>query len=313
VTLDADAIATYRRDGFVSVGEMFTPAEIAAMNDAADEFVDRARQLTSSDEIFDLGPDHRPGRVQLRRIRDPERHHRSFAEAHRHARLLDELAFLLGPDIRAVAGKLNIKEPGASTVVEWHQDWAYGPRTNDDVLTVGIALGPMDRQSGCLEVIPGSHTGPVLDHERAGTFTGTVTDPSFVPNGAVPIELEAGDVSIHHVRALHGSAPNRSGRPRRLLLFSYAAADAWPLEDAAWLGPQGAASRTGTGAPDAAMGRARGVQPVRTAAELRSGLLSVATGRRGRVGGLGPASRSIRMKRCTRASLRPASSPVGQK
>jgi phytanoyl-CoA hydroxylase len=230
VTLDADAIATYRRDGFVSVGEMFTPAEMAAMNDAADEFVDRARQLTSSDEIFDLGPDHRPGRVQLRRIRDPERHHRSFAEAHRHARLLDELAYLLGPDIRAVAGKLNIKEPGASTVVEWHQDWAYGPRTNDDVLTVGIALGPMDRQSGCLEVIPGSHTGPVLDHERAGTFTGTVTDPSFVPNGAVPIELEAGDVSIHHVRALHGSAPNRSGRPRRLLLFSYAAADAWPLE-----------------------------------------------------------------------------------
>jgi len=230
MTLNADAIATYRRDGFVCVGEMFTPAEIAAMNDAADEFVDRARHLKSSDEIFDLGPDHQPGRVQLRRIRDPERHHRSFAEAHRQVRLLDELAQLLGPDIRAVAGKLNIKEPGASTVVEWHQDWAYGPRTNDDVLTVGIALGPMDRQSGCLEVIPGSHTGPVLDHERAGTFTGTVTDPSFVPNGAVPIELEAGDVSIHHVRALHGSAPNRSSRPRRLLLFSYAAADAWPLE-----------------------------------------------------------------------------------
>ena len=61
VTLDADAIATYRRDGFVCVGEMFTPAEIAAMNDAADEFVDRARHLSSSDEIFDLGPDHRPG------------------------------------------------------------------------------------------------------------------------------------------------------------------------------------------------------------------------------------------------------------
>jgi phytanoyl-CoA hydroxylase len=230
VTLDADAIATYRRDGFVRVGEMFTPAEIAAMNDAADEFVDRARHLSSSDEIFDFGPDHRPGRVQVRRIRDPERHHRSFAEAHRQVRLLDELAYLLGPDIRAVAGKLNIKEPGASTVVEWHQDWAYGPRTNDDALTVGIALGPMDRQSGCLEVIPGSHTGPVLDHERAGTFTGTVTDPNFVPNGAVPIELDAGDVSIHHIRALHGSAPNRSDRPRRLLLFSYAAADAWPLE-----------------------------------------------------------------------------------
>ena len=62
MTLDADAIATYRRDGFVCVSEMFTPAEIAAMNDAADEFVDRAQHLSSSDEIFDLGPDHQSGR-----------------------------------------------------------------------------------------------------------------------------------------------------------------------------------------------------------------------------------------------------------
>ena len=93
---------------------------------------------------------------------------------------------------------MNIKEPGAPTVVEWHQDWAYGPSTNDDSLTVGIALGPMDTETGCLEVIPGSHTGPVLDHERDGSFTGTVPDPSFEPIGAVPVELAAGDVSIHH-------------------------------------------------------------------------------------------------------------------
>ena len=166
----------------------------------------------------------------MRRIRDPERHHPAFDDARRHDRLLDALAYLLGPDIRSVAGKLNIKGPGASTVVEWHQDWAYGPRTNDDALTVGVALGGMDHESGCLEVIPCSHSGPVLDHEQAGTFTGTVTDPDFEPNGAVPIELEAGDVSVHHIRTLHGSAPNRSSRPRRLLLFSYAAADAWPLE-----------------------------------------------------------------------------------
>jgi hypothetical protein len=44
-----------------------------------------------------------------------------------------------------------------------------------------------------------------------------------------PLVLEPGDISIHHVRLLHGSGPNRSGDQRRLLLQGYAAADAWPI------------------------------------------------------------------------------------
>ena len=42
------------------------------------------------------------------------------------------------------------------------------------------------------------------------------------------IELEVGDISIHHVRLLHGSGPNLSSKPRRLLLQGYAAVDARP-------------------------------------------------------------------------------------
>jgi hypothetical protein len=36
-------------------------------------------------------------------------------------------------------------------------------------------------------------------------------------------------MSFHHVRAVHGSAQNTSSKPRQLLLFEFAAADAWPL------------------------------------------------------------------------------------
>ena len=46
---------------------------------------------------------------------------------------------------------------------------------------------------------------------------------------AVPCLGKAGSITIHHVRAVHGSATNFSGRPRRFLLFQYRAADAWPL------------------------------------------------------------------------------------
>ena len=36
-------------------------------------------------------------------------------------------------------------------------------------------------------------------------------------------------MTVHHVRAVHGSATNFSGRERRFLLYQYRAADAWPL------------------------------------------------------------------------------------
>ncbi len=40
---------------------------------------------------------------------------------------------------------------------------------------------------------------------------------------------KAGSCSFHHVRLVHGSAENRSNRPRPLMLYECGAADAWPL------------------------------------------------------------------------------------
>jgi hypothetical protein len=39
----------------------------------------------------------------------------------------------------------------------------------------------------------------------------------------------AGSISLHHVRALHGSAVNRSTRDRRMMFYEITAADAFPL------------------------------------------------------------------------------------
>ena len=45
----------------------------------------------------------------------------------------------------------------------------------------------------------------------------------------MPCLAKAGSITVHHVRAVHGSATNFSGKERRRLLFQYRAADAWPL------------------------------------------------------------------------------------
>ena len=203
------------------------------MQEATQGFVERSRNVAGSDEVFDLGPHHSPDLPHLRRIKDPEKQHPAYDKAHKDPTVLEIVAFLLGPDIRAHSSKLNLKDPGTPTAVEWHQDWAYGGSTNDDILTVGIAINDITLANGCLLVIPGSHRDKIWNHYQGEEFVGAVTDPGFDPSAAVPIELKAGSVSFHHIRLLHGSAPNTSTLPRHLLLFAYSAADSWPLSGVA--------------------------------------------------------------------------------
>ena len=56
-----------------------------------------------------------------------------------------------------------------------------------------------------------------------------ITDPRFSAETAVPLEVKAGGITIHHGRMVHGSRPNLSSKPRRLLLMEFRANDAWPL------------------------------------------------------------------------------------
>jgi hypothetical protein len=81
-------------------------------------------------------------------------------------------------------------------------------------------------------VLPGSHLGPIFDHhDDAGFFCGAI-DPGRGEvdfSRAVKLTGPAGSITIHHARTVHGSATNTSGRPRRLLLHQYRAADAWPI------------------------------------------------------------------------------------
>ncbi|MEL0049016.1 MAG: phytanoyl-CoA dioxygenase family protein, partial [Gammaproteobacteria bacterium] len=82
---------------------------------------------------------------------------------------------------------------------------------------------------GPLMVIPGSHRGQIWDHHQDGMFVGAVTDSKFNPENAKPVVVKAGGITLHHVRILHGSKPNRSDTPRRMLFIGFCATDAWPL------------------------------------------------------------------------------------
>jgi len=223
----------YDRVGAIVVPDVLSPAEVAELRAVTDGFVERARAITAHDAVYDLEDSHTPAQPRVRRIKAPHLHHPAYAALVRHPGILAVLQDLWGPDIRFDTAKLNLKSAGFGAAVEWHQDWAFYPHTNDDLAAVGVMMDDMELENGPLLIIPGSHRLPVVydHHGDDGRFCGAM-DPAkrevdFA--AAVPLTGRAGSITVHHVRAVHGSAPNTSNRDRRLLLFQFRAADAWPL------------------------------------------------------------------------------------
>lgn len=231
MTLTKAQIYRYRTEGFVTIEGVLSPAQIAEGRAVIEEFVERSRAVVDSDGLFDLEADHTSEAPRLRRLKSPAKAHPFFDELLRSDAILDMIESLIGANIRALGSKLNLKTGSGGSAVEWHQDFAFHPHTNDDVLALGVAFDDSTTENGCLLVVPGSHVGPILSHHQDGVFVGAVA-PSTAPvdlRRAVPVEVAAGGVTIHHGRTLHGSSSNTSARPRRLLLWDVAAADAWPL------------------------------------------------------------------------------------
>jgi phytanoyl-CoA hydroxylase len=225
-------VETYRRDGVIVVAEVLDGETLGQVRQVIAELVAGAAEVTEHTEIYDLEPGHTRENPRVRRIKTPHKVHPIFNEIVRSAPVIDILKKLIGPNLRLHGSKLNMKSAQYGSPVEWHQDWAFYPHTNDDVLAIGVLLDDCDLANGPMLVTPGTHKAEVWNHHgEDGCFAGLI-DPDLVRaeiERAVPCMGKAGSMSFHHVRALHGSAQNTSDRPRNLLLYEVAASDAWPL------------------------------------------------------------------------------------
>jgi phytanoyl-CoA hydroxylase len=222
----------YQRDGFIVVPDLLGATELSALRQIITELVAGAATVDTHTAVYDLEPGHTRAEPKVRRIKTPHEVHPAFEAVVRSPAVIEVLTRLIGPGLRLHSSKLNMKSARYGSPVEWHQDWAFYPHTNDDVLAIGVMLDDMDFENGPLLVTPGTHKGPIWNHHGDdGRFCGLI-DPADIPNeigNAVPLTGRAGSMSFHHVRSLHGSALNRSDRSRNLLLYGIAAADAWPL------------------------------------------------------------------------------------
>jgi phytanoyl-CoA hydroxylase len=225
-------VQAYQRDGVIVVPDVLGADTLSQMRSVIAELVAGSAKTLEHTDVYDLEPGHTAENPRVRRIKAPQKVHPLFDEIVRSEAVLNILKKLIGPNLRLHGSKLNMKSAHYGSPVEWHQDWAFYPHTNDDVLAIGVLLDDTDLSNGPMLVTPGTHTGEVWSHHgEDGHFAGLI-DPDIVQPEiarAVPCMGRAGSMSFHHVRALHGSALNTSDRSRNLLLYEVAASDAWPL------------------------------------------------------------------------------------
>lgn len=231
--LSGDQINFYWEQGYLTVPDALALGTVERLSAIVGQWTIEASGVSESDGFFDLEDSHQASDPRVRRFKRPVRNHPEFNALARSDAVLDLISLFIGDAIRIspTDNKINIKAPEYGAAVEWHQDWAFYPYTNDDLLAIGIALDDCAEENGPLMVIPGSHKGPVHDHHTNGVFCGAIDPAASGINfsQAVPLTGRRGTMTIHHARTIHGSALNTSANPRRLLLIMYAAADAWPL------------------------------------------------------------------------------------
>jgi phytanoyl-CoA hydroxylase len=227
-------IEQYHEEGYVALEGFVPKATIDEMRRLVDEVVDNAKNVSKSDAQYDLDDTHTQDSPKVRRLKRPYDHWPFFNDLVRSDLILDAVESLMGPDLRIWNGKINFKTPGRGYAVEWHQDWAFYPHTNDVGLAMGVYMDDATYDNGAMIVLPGSHKLDAFDHHSDGYFCGAM-DPEKCPeldfNNFKTVGGPAGTLTLHHVRLVHGSAPNHTDKERRFFITGYFAGDAWPMTD----------------------------------------------------------------------------------
>lgn len=206
------AAAEYAEQGFSIIRGVMAP-----------EVLDEARAHV--DWLTRKYPELRPEHFHHPLIR----HDAFWARLVSDPRLVDIAEFFLGPDLACFTAHYICKPPYDGQPVLWHQDGAYWALEPMEALTVWLAVDESTTENGCLRMIPGSHQLPL--HQPSvrmdePNMLFSTSDEDLVREwahkcGVVDIELQPGDVSIHHPRLLHCSEANTSAKRRCGLDIGY--------------------------------------------------------------------------------------------
>ncbi len=206
--LSAAQIARYHAEGLVPAVDVLSPAEVA-----------RYRADLQAFEAAQGKPLDFPEKSKSYLLFD-------WADAIvHHKAVLDAVEDLIGPDILVYHSTMWIKEAQSDAFVLWHQDGAHFHLDPAHHVTAWVALSDATEQAGCMRMIPGSHTGPWLEHFDAPSKNNMIRRGQGldgIPEDAgIAVPVLAGQMSLHNTKTIHASGPNRAADRRMGYGISY--------------------------------------------------------------------------------------------
>lgn len=197
----------YERDGYVSGVPLLSPQEAAS----------HRKRLEDAESVFSNM--HYKSKIHTLLT--------SPLELATLPRVLDIVETMIGPDILLFNATYIIKEPHSPSHVSWHQDLTYWGLSDDDQVTLWLALSPATAESGCMRMIPGSHKLGRQEHTTGDDKTNVLLQAQTIAgveeDKATMCPLAPGEASFHHGWTMHASMPNISDDRRIGLNVQYLA------------------------------------------------------------------------------------------
>ena len=214
--LGEDQIAFFRREGFIRLRRVFSPALLLHLRR-------ELMKLLAHSVGAELDGGVRDRFLSLDMVWLDNALVRAFVSSPRIGRLAAEL---LGVDgIRLYHDNVLSKEPGCGRT-PWHYDDHHFPLATDAVISVWIPVQPIPLQMG-----PLAFARPLASHrlienipfETAGTRYDRAVTERFLQAGVAVDEepYELGEISFHHNRSVHTAGPNETSLSRVVLSNTY--------------------------------------------------------------------------------------------
>ncbi len=213
VTLTAQQVEAFNRDGHLMPLPLFDAGEIAVQSEFFEELVDEAREAGC--DAYSLIDKHLTRRRAYDLMFDP--------------RLVSRVVDLIGPDVVCWTTHYFCKMPHDDNAVAWHQDAYYWPLSPSKAVSVWLAIDDVDSENACMQYVSGSHLQGKIPHrisreEEKNVLRFTV-DGVESYGRVVDVALKSGELSLHSDLLLHGSGANHSDRRRCGLTLRYVATD----------------------------------------------------------------------------------------
>lgn len=237
--LSQDQIDFFWKNGYLKVGKVFTDEEIALLGA---EYLLEIEKGRASNNCHNLsagtGSDSKANPSALKQvfqIINMCNRNIHFRKLLYDSRILDIVQSLVGPNIMLFHDQALYKPAHTGGAVYWHQDNAYWKCRPANLVSCWMTFDNVVKESGAMQVIPGSHLNPVW-HETHRDTNALLEIDGVDTTKAHVLELPAGGIMFHHCQTLHYTDPNTTSVQRRAYAIHFMSPGTWSESSNSTLG-----------------------------------------------------------------------------